>query len=60
MKLSDLQHQLLASADSDGRVFATWSQEVDQLVQEGYLERNTYSRDCYWVRKEPGGKNLKR
>ena len=51
--LTDFQRRLLSEADSDGRVFARDSREVRDLIEKGYVEENIYSRNCYWVKKNP-------
>jgi hypothetical protein len=60
MKLSKKQRQLLASRDSDGRVFTRKTPEVKELIKEGYLEESVHIATCFYVKKTAGGKNIDR
>ncbi len=55
MDLSQDQRRLLKSADSDGRVEARPSREVEEMVEKGYLEESAYCRGFYTVCKNEDG-----
>jgi hypothetical protein len=55
MSLTSSQKQIIKGADSDGRVFVRYSEDVRKLLEENYLEPSGYSPDCYFVRRNIDG-----